>query len=387
MTGCVVLMLAVLQASAAGVDYLTGMLREISASSLTLDTGDPQFVTVAIPSGAKYLSTMGKVKAADFEPGDHVTVEAARDEKGQYACRAITLNKKGTAEDKAAARKEPAAAPAIESAAPAASAPELAAASTAATPQAATAPQPAAANAPPAQIADDVITKARDIAFSYSETLPNYVVKQVMNRYSTVPDPHKAYAWQALDVVTSDLVYENRQERHTNTTVNGKPTNFVEHTGSWSEGEFANMLLAIFSLSTHAEFQDQKSVLIRDRPAWRYEYSVAKEDSTWTLHADGKDTKPAYVGSIWIDKATNRVLRIEMAARGFASDFPLDTAESSVDYGFVTIAGNEVLLPVDADGLSCTRNSTDCTRERTEYTGYRKFDADSSITFDESKPR
>jgi len=381
--GCLALILAALTSSAAGVEYVAGMVREISTSSLTLDTGD----TFAIPRGTKYLSTMGKVKPSDFEPGDHVTVEATRDANGQYTCRSITLNKKGTAEDKAEVRKAP---PAVPPAAPVAatSAPIPAPApSAAAPPPALTAAQPAlAVRSAPAHIDDDVITKARDVAFSYSETLPNYIVKQVTNRYSTVPDTHKAYAWQALDVVTADLVYENGQERYTNTMVNGKPTEYVQHTGSWSEGEFGNMLLAVFSLPTHAEFTDQKNVVIRDRPAWRYEYSVAKENSTWTLHADGKDTKPAYVGAVWIDKATYRVLRLEMAARDLAKDFALDAAESSVDYGFVTIAGQEVLLPVDADGLSCTRNSTDCTRERTQYTNYRKFEASSSVSFGDAKP-
>ncbi|HVW11840.1 MAG TPA: hypothetical protein VHC90_24830 [Bryobacteraceae bacterium] len=392
--GFLALILAAAQpVSAAGVEYLTGLIREISSSSVTLDTGDPQFVTVAIVAGAKYSSTMGKVKPSDFEPGDHVTVEATRDEKGQYSSNSITLNKKGTAEDKAEVKKAPA--PPVMASAPAPAPAETAAASAVApVPSAAPAPAPAAAAAsapalkvPSGYIDDDVITKARDVAFSYSETLPNYVVKQVTNRYSTVPDTHKAYAWQALDVVTADLVYENGKEHYTNTMVNGKPTEYVQQTGSWSEGEFASMLLAVFSLPSHAEFTDQKSVTIRDRPAWRYEYSVAKENSSWTLHADGKDTKPAYVGSVWIDKSTDRVLRLEMAARGLPGDFSLDTAESAVDYGFVTIAGQEVLLPVDSDGLSCTRNSTDCTRERTEYTNYRKFDASSNIRFDDSKPR
>jgi len=317
------------------------------------------------------------VKPADFEPGDHVTVETARDAKGRYNARSITLNKKGTAEDKEEARRAPEPVPA-----PASPAPSVASA----------APALNAVQSPPPGFArrhidDDVITKAREVAFSYSETLPNYTVKQVTNRYSTIPDTHKAYTWQALDVVTTDLVYENGKERYTNTMVNGKPTEYVEHTGSWSEGEFANMLLALFSIPAHADFTDRKDVIIRDRRAWRYEYSVAKENSSWTLHADGKNAKPAYVGSVWIDQATYRVLRLEMAARELEKDFSLDTAESSVDYGFVAIAGQEVLLPVDADGLSCTRNSTDCTRERTQYTNYRKFDASSSISFGDSKPR
>ena len=60
---------------------------------------------IVIQNGTKYLSTMDKVKASDFEPGDHVTVDATRDSNDHYYSKTITMNKKGTAEDKAAAMK------------------------------------------------------------------------------------------------------------------------------------------------------------------------------------------------------------------------------------------------------------------------------------------
>lgn len=355
---------------------MSGILREISASKLSMDLGNQEIVDVQIPASVKYLSTMGKVKPSDFQPGDHITVEVVGSVAAGYTAKSITLNKKGSAEDKTAAR-----APVISSAQPAP------------TPPAAVVPvaPPVRTPAPPPlpeknDGPDTVIVNARTAAFSYSNTLPNYAVKQTTNRYSTIPGKRGAIAWQPLDIVTTELVYLDGKDHYTNTKVNGKPTNHIEQTGSWSEGEFANMLLAVFSPDTKTEFRNQKSVIIRDHPAWRYDYSVALEHSPWILHASGQQTKPACEGSVWIDKSTFRVLRIEMVAK-FDRDFPLDTAESSVDYGPVTIGAKEFLLPIDADSLSCTRGTTDCTRDRTEYSEYRKFEADSSITFDEAKPR
>src|SRR6185437_13193893 len=81
---------------------LTGMIQSINDSSLVLDEGDDAIVLVQIQKGTKYLSTADKVKAADFEPGDHVTVEAIRDSDDHYYSKSITMNKKGTAADKAA---------------------------------------------------------------------------------------------------------------------------------------------------------------------------------------------------------------------------------------------------------------------------------------------
>jgi len=41
------------------------------------------------------------------------------------------------------------------------------------------------------------------------------------------------------------------------------------------------------------------------------------------------------------------------------------------------------LLPVDAEVLSCVRGSRLCSRNRIEFRNYRKFGAESSVTFDE----
>jgi hypothetical protein len=229
---------------------------------------------------------------------------------------------------------------------------------------------------------DPVIDRARDEAFSFSETLPNYVVKQLTNRYATNSGGRGRSSWQALDIVTTDLIYEDGKERYTNIMVNGKPTKYIEQTGSWSEGEFASMLQAILSPATNADFRNQKSVTILNRTAFRYDYTVEQNRSTWTLHADGQTVRPSYTGSIWVDKATYRVLRIEIAARNLPREFPLDTAESSIDYDFVMIGEQKVLLPSQADSLSCSRGTPDCTKNHTEFHNYKKYGADTNITFE-----
>ena len=479
-------------------ETLTGSLREISSSNLVIDAGDDRIILVQIQSGTKYLSTMDKVKASDFEPGDHVTVEATRDDNDHYYSKTVTMNKKGTPEEKAAAMQaanssshggsssggaadsdsDPdrprlhrantdGSGDQAQNSAPPSSPPPASASSRStsgsssdsdsvgsSTVGSSTSRRPAASSQPasvpsggddsgppvlrrgsapassgpdtrvasadrPMLSADDVngvtrvpvappqsetvsggrrpdpgsqpagtyggdqiIDDARDAAFSFSDTLPNYVVKQITNRYATGSANRGRTSWQPLDIVTADLIYEDGKERYTNIMVNGKVTKYIEQTGSWSEGEFASMHQAILAPGTNADFRNQRQTTLVNRAAYRYDYTVEQPRSTWTLHADGQTYKPSYTGAIWIDKATSRVLRIEIAARNLPRDFPLDTAESSIDYDFVMIGNQKVLLPAHAEALSCSRGTPDCTRNQTEFRDYKKYGAESAITFE-----
>jgi hypothetical protein len=234
---------------------------------------------------------------------------------------------------------------------------------------------------------DPIIAAARDAADSFTETLPNYIVKQVTTRYQTGQAAGQKTSWQALDVVTSDLVMENGRETYKNVLVNGKaPRQAIEKTGSWSNGEFASMLQLVLYRGSDAEFHGKRSSTIVNRAAWRYDYSVEQPNSHWTLEASGQSYEPAYSGAIWIDKETSRVLRIEMAARRIPSDFPLDSAESTVDYDFVLLGDKKFLVPTHSEVLSCQRGTPDCSRNVIDFRNYRKFGTDTTITF-EKDPR
>ena len=76
---------------------------------------------------------------------------------------------------------------------------------------------------------DQVIDNAREAAFSFSETLPNYVVKQFTTRYQTEAARAGQTSWRALDTVSADVVSEGGKESYKNILVNGKaPKEAVE---------------------------------------------------------------------------------------------------------------------------------------------------------------
>ena len=213
------------------------------------------------------------------------------------------------------------------------------------------------------------------------------MVKQLTTRYQTEQAAGQKTSWRALDVVTADLVMQGGKETYKNILVNGKaPKQALEKTGSWSNGEFASMLQLVLNPGSETDFRGKRSSSIVNRQAWRYDYSVEQQNSHWTLEAAGQSYQPAYVGAVWIDKETSRVLRIEMSAKRIPTDFPLDSGESTVDYDFVLLGDRKFLVPVHSEVLSCQRGTRDCSRNVIDFRNYRKFGADTSISF-EKDPR
>jgi hypothetical protein len=233
---------------------------------------------------------------------------------------------------------------------------------------------------------DEFIDQAREAAFSFSETLPNYVVKQYTTRYATQVARGGHTSWQALDTVTADVIEEDGTEKYKNLMVNGRPVrdNDPEKTGSWSRGEFSSLLQDVLSPLTNADFHGKRATTIANRGAVRYDFNVEQPNSHWHVEAEGQSYLPAYTGTIWFDKENFRALRIELSAQNMPRSFPIDQVESAVDYDYVFIGEGKYLLPTHSEALSCARGTSQCSRNVIEFRNYKKFTADTSITFDDN---
>lgn len=239
-----------------------------------------------------------------------------------------------------------------------------------------------------AQTSDDpIIEKAREVSAQYAGNLPNFFCQQMTTRYES---DHPRQGWTALDVVTADVAYEDGKESYKNVKINNKAVNksIEDIGGTRSTGEFSSVLEDVMSPYTNAIFKKAGTDTIHGRATWMYGFDVPRERSHWRVEAPSQLYYPAIRGTIWIDKETSRVLRVEMQARNIPVLFPFDTVESATDYDYVRLSTPEpYLLPVDAEVLSCIRGSSNCARNKIEFRNYRKFGTESTITFDTKVPQ
>jgi hypothetical protein len=231
---------------------------------------------------------------------------------------------------------------------------------------------------------DPLVRKAADAALEFTETLPNYVAQEVVSRYESTSQPP---SWHAIDVVSTDLVYQEGKEDYRNITINGKPTNKpLEETGAWSTGEFGTLLIDIFSPATDADFHFRRDGRTSGIDAKIYDFQVKRENSHWDIHFGSQRYTPAYEGSTWIDPKTGRVLRIEIEAKGLPAGFPADHVESATDYQYVRLGdAKQFLLPVHAEILSCQRGTSNCSRNTIDFRNYHKYTGESNIQFGDVK--
>lgn len=241
-----------------------------------------------------------------------------------------------------------------------------------------------ARNAPPPPRGNPhmaLIEQAREVAANFLEGLPNYVCQEQVTRYVSET---RTPSWNVVDIVSADLVYDDRQESYRNLQINGRPTKKApEDSGAWSTGEFGTILGNLFAPQSASEFKYIQEDTIEHRPASVFDFKVQRVRSNWKIWVPGQYVVPQYKGSVWIDNKTAQVLRIEMQAKEIPEGFPEISVETAVDYDTIGLGTAEkFLLPVHAEALSCWRNSNECQRNAIEFRNYHKFEGESTIKFE-----
>jgi len=387
-----------------------GTLRELGEKNLYLETTKHKILKFRTLAKTQFRDKDGEqVRDSLLKPGDQLSVQVNGDDP-ETALRVI-FARKGTTDEKIGAERpfdhdsaqtpleaDTHSAGAMETAADSSEGsrsgasgggdreiPTLAKAGTSDSTQPVEKAEPPVQNAKPVPrpnaTGDDIIGQARDAADRLTDGLPNFIVRQSTTRYfSRVLPPH----WQVLDVVTAEVASVGGKEDYRNIMVNGKPsTRPIEKTGAWSTGEFQTTLESLLNPYTAAAFRKTKDDTFDGRPAYTYDFSVQQVNSDWDIHApDGSKATPAYSGTVWIDKGTFNVVRIEEQTGPLPSSFPFDKAESAVEYGFVRIDGKTYPLPTHSEILTCQRGSSTCTKNEINFQNYRKFATDSTVTFD-----
>ena len=225
-----------------------------------------------------------------------------------------------------------------------------------------------------------LLAAMRQYAGDYTAKLPNFICEQTTSQFEAGKKPTH---WHKGDTLTSKLVFSAGREQRTLERVNNKPVKYGAR--SWrtpltTEGEFGILLSNIFDPVTETKFSWNRWDTYHDRRVAVIDYAVDRQHSTLSLSlSDLAKAVVAYSGSVYADPATGAIWRITNGTAEIPAEVQTRSIATTVDYGEVSIGGGNYLLPVQANVLLVT--GTNNIRNEIVFQGYRKFEAESSITF------
>ena len=245
---------------------------------------------------------------------------------------------------------------------------------------------------PPSSLEQGAILDAvRDYVANYDNNLPDFVCTEVEHRL-IAPKPGTRYggrpgsepSYTESDTVTNRLSYfDHKEEKHT-ILVNSRPvfTSYDNLNGSTSNGDFGTMLRDLFSRRAQARFEWARWATLRGRLTMVFSYRVAQTNSTFTIGV--KDLKreivAGYSGEVFIDKETRKVTRLLEVAQDIPADFPIHHAQERLDYDYADIGGHQYLLPYR--GELRMEGEEIFSKNLLDFLHYKKYSADSAITYD-----
>jgi hypothetical protein len=248
---------------------------------------------------------------------------------------------------------------------------------------------PEAAKLPEPKEVAEILAKAREANLAAVEAMPDFVVKQLIQRSAAYAGTNN---FRNLDRLVVAVSYRAEgKEEYKVLSVNGvlqnNPQNkssYEETGGTSSTGEFVTVLAKIFKPDSDTKFEIADTDLIRGRKTVVFYYSIEREKAQQALISSGTfndSTITGMKGKIWIDRENFRVLKIESEATEIPESFPIRSARRVIDYDWVTISDEKYLLPALSDVRLTFRESKQIFESRNviRFKEYQKYGSEVKI--------
>jgi len=231
-----------------------------------------------------------------------------------------------------------------------------------------------------------LIEKSRQKALDYAQSLPDFLCSEIIQRYAApAEDGNKTGGWAHTDTLTVKLGYSARREGHKLELVNGKRTGqtLEQIGGATSSGEFGGILQTIFDPDSQAAFDWDSAKTERNHRIAVYQYAVSAANSPYYLRNNTRKGIVGLHGTVEVDAETGEVWRLTFTAYDIPKELEMQSSSSTVEYAVAKVAGRDYLLPARSE--TEIHSSEMWARNKMEFRDYRKFTADSTISFGDGK--
>ncbi len=239
------------------------------------------------------------------------------------------------------------------------------------------------AKAPDAAEQRELLDKIARNAIESQEQLPDFVCTQLTRRGE---DPSgKGKKFKLRDTLEVEFTFVERHPNWKLLKVNGKPAR--SSYDQLRSGFISDAILQFFSLpgtlfggDNPVRFEWKRRETANGRQLEVFAFRVTPSASHLAMSNDYGSNVVGFHGFIYADPAMSTLARIEVQLELPRSDAVRESS-IDVDYGLVTIAERQFLLPVKA--VARLRTSSMAAENETDVVRYQKYSADSSVKFGE----
>jgi hypothetical protein len=133
------------------------------------------------------------------------------------------------------------------------------------------------------------------------------------------------------------------------------------------------VLKAVFAPSAKAEFHWKETDALGSGTVQVFDYEVAKANSMFSVvGSNDQQIMVGFRGQVFVDTATHSVRRISLQAQDIPKGFPTEATVIGVDYDYVSINGQDYLMPVSAE-LRVRQSHRQAVLNTIEFRDYKKY--------------
>jgi hypothetical protein len=234
---------------------------------------------------------------------------------------------------------------------------------------------------PDANAQASMLARITEHSLHSQDQLPDFICTQLTAR--SEDKTGKGAKWKKLDSLEVEFSFIGRKPRWKLLKVNEKPTR--RSYDELQNGFLSDSILQFFSLPDSIFGEQAKTQF-----AWsRWDKIDGRRMEVFSLRVQARYSQLAFTnnygsrvvgfhGEMYADPATQTVMRLELQI-DLPPDFPARECSLDVDYGNVSIAEHEFLLPVKAEARLHTPAGIQ--KNETQVVRYQKYAADTSVTF------
>jgi hypothetical protein len=231
-----------------------------------------------------------------------------------------------------------------------------------------------------------ILDQVREYVMNYDNSLPDFICMEVEQRMVATSYSNRGSepSFRPMDTITSKLTYFNHQEKKEPILNGSKPVtgDYESLGGATSRGDFETALRMLFDPHTEAQFDWARWTTWRGRLTMVFGFKVSQSRSQYRIGLGDKKVEriTAYSGEVFVDAdSPHPVMRLLTKAEEIPADFPIQRAESTLEYKYADIGGQKFLLPFNGEVLM--KGPDGLSKNENRFDFYRKYEVGSSISF------